>query len=238
MTLVIVLDFDGTAYDGDLAVQAYGRRVAESVDAATATWLIGGMRAFLEGRPAPAGMPPGFGTAEDGYEIVQALSDAAAVPTAVRRRAYTQSREDLQRSAFAVDPQPGLAEWLAGIDDDHRVWLVTNAPPVGIAEVLDGVGLTSSIHDIIPDAGKPAGMVDIAARALTAADGRPARLLAVGDRWAADLAAVHDLGGRTAQLDRFGRGVGSPTWRGPDLACLLPALKAWSADPEGPPDAY
>ena len=53
MPLVILLDFDGTAYGGDLAVQAYARRVAELVDPAAATLIIGGMRAFLEDRHRP-----------------------------------------------------------------------------------------------------------------------------------------------------------------------------------------
>ncbi|MEO5832571.1 MAG: HAD family hydrolase [Nakamurella sp.] len=237
MPIAILLDFDGTAYTGDLAVQAYARRVAELVDPAIATLVIGGMRSFLEGRPAPVGLPAAvhtaLDTAEDGYEVVHTMSDAFGIPSRLRRSAYAASRDDVVRSAFALDEQPGLAGWLSGLDPADQVWLVTNAPEAGIAEVLDAVGLTGHIGRIIPDAGKPEGLAAIAAAAV-ALVGAPHRVLGVGDRWAADLGAIHDAGGRTAHLDRFGRGLGTPTWRAADLAPMLPALTRWSDDPEVP----
>lgn len=237
MRLTILLDFDGTAYRGDLAVQAYARRVAERLDPAAGLIVIGGMRAFLEGKPKPPGMPPEFDTAEDGYEVVQALSDAAGLPTTERAQAYLESRDDLARSAFVLDPEPGLAGWLLEIKSGSAVWLVTNAPPAGIREVLDTVELTGLVDEIIPAAGKPPGMTAIAERAV-AASGRAGGVLAIGDRWAADLAATHHLGGRTAHIDRFGRGLGTPTWRDTEFSPLLPALRRWAADPEGPIDAH
>lgn len=231
MPIAILLDFDGTAYTGDLAVQAYARRLAELVDPATATRIIGGMRSFLEGKPAPDGVPDAFHTAEDGYELVHAMSDALGIPTRLRQSAYAASRDDVVRSAFALDEQPGLADWLAGLDPADQVWLVTNAPHAGIAEVLDAVGLTGHIDRIIPDAGKPAGLAAIAAAAIDTVEA-PHRVLGVGDRWAADLGAIHDAGGRTAHIDRFGRGLGTPTWRAPELSPMLPDLIRWSEDPE------
>ncbi|WP_111765209.1 HAD family hydrolase [Nakamurella deserti] len=235
MPLAILLDFDGTAYVGDLAVQAYARRVAELVDPTTATLIIGGMRSFLEGRVAPPGVPDVFATAEDGYEVVHAMSDGAGVPLDARRAAYAQSREDVVRSAFALDAQPGLTDWLDGLDESDQVWLVTNAPEAGIAEVLDAVGLTAAVDRIISGAGKPDGLRAIAADAV-ARTGDPRRVLGIGDRWAADLAAVHEAGGRTAHIDRFDRRLGTPTWRATELAPLLPALVRWSTDPEAPVD--
>ncbi len=233
MSVAILLDFDGTAYVGDLGVQAYARRVAELLDPTTATLVIGAMRSFLEGRPAPAGVPDVFDTAEDGYELVHAMSEAAGVSDADRRVAYARSREDVIRSAFALDEQPGLADWLRRLDPADQVWLVTNAPDAGIAEVLDAVGLTAHVDRIVSSAGKPEGLYALA-REAAALTGDPRRVLGVGDRWAADLAAVHDVGGRTAHIDRFGRSLGTPTWREPELAPMLPALTRWSHDPEAP----
>lgn len=235
MPLVVLLDFDGTAYSGDLAVQAYARRVAELVDPPAATLLIGGMRAFLEDRTAPDGVPDAFHTAEDGYELVHAMADAAGIPDQDRRAAYARSRDDVVRSAFALDEQPGLPGWLAGLDPADQVWLVTNAPGAGIGEVLAAVGLADHIDRVVPDAGKPSGLHALAAQAVELA-GDPRRVLAIGDRWAADLAAVSRAGGRTAQIDRFGRGQGTPTWRARELAPMLPALTRWAADPEAPVD--
>lgn len=237
VALVIVLDFDGTVYRGDLAVQAYARRVAEQLDTLTATQVIAGMRAFLEGKPQPLGMPPEFDTAEDGFQLVHALSDAAGLPDGLRRHAYRASRHDLARSAFALNPEPGLAEWLTDITSESTVWLVTDAPLAGIREVLDAVGLLALVDEIIPTVGKPAGMTAIADRAVAVA-GRPERSIAVGDRWAADLAAIAAAGGRTAHLDRYGRELGDPTWRDAGFGPLLPALSAWAADPEGPIRAH
>ncbi len=239
MPLAILLDFDGTAYGGDLAVQAYARRVAELVDPAAATLIIGGMRAFLEDRSAPDGVPDAFHTAEDGYELVHEMAELAGVPDADRRSAYAQSRDDVIRSAFALDEQPGLIGWLDGLDPADQVWLVTNAPGAGVTEVLAAVGLTDHVDRIVPDAGKPAGLRALV-EAATELTGDPRRVLGVGDRWAADLAAIHDAGGRTAHIDRFGRRLGTPTWRARELATMLPALIRWSDDPEAPvvsPDA-
>jgi FMN phosphatase YigB (HAD superfamily) len=237
VTLAILLDFDGTAYRGDLAVQAYARRVAELLDSDTGMFVIAGMRSFLEGMPRPPGMPPEFDNAEDGFELVHALSDAAGLPAAIRRQAYRASRDDLARSAFALDPVPGLADWLAEVKPESRVWVATNAPMAGIREVLDAVDLISLVDEIIPGADKPHGMHAITERAIEVA-GRPERLVAIGDRWAADLAAAAAAGGRTAHLDRYGRGLGSPTWRNAEFSPLLPALRQWAADPEGWPRAH
>lgn len=233
MPLVIVMDFDGTAYDGDLAVQAYARRIAELVDPPTGTRIIGAMRAFLEGRPAPADAPVTFATAEDGYELVHEMSDAAGIAGADRRAAYARSRDDLARSAFALDAQPGLTDWLATLGSADQVWLVTNAPQAGVDEVLGVVGLTGLVDRVVVGAGKPAGLAGIA-RAAGEVAGSPHRVLGIGDRWAVDLAAIHDAGGRTAHIDRFGRGFGTPTWRAREFAPLLPALIRWSNDPEAP----
>ncbi len=233
MPLAILLDLDGTAYAGDLAVQAYARRVAELVDQPTATLIIGGMRSFLEGRPAPDGLPEAFHTAEDGYELVQAMSDAAGVPARLRAGAYAASRDDLRRSAFALDEQPGLADWLGGLDPADQVWLVTDAPDVGIAEVLAAVGLTDRVDRIFSGAGTPVGLAAVTAAAVDLAQA-PQRVLGIGDRWAADLATIHHAGGRTALIDRFRRGFGTPTWRATELAALLPELVRWSADPGAP----
>ena len=231
-TRVIVLDFDGTCYRGDLPVQAYARRIAESLDSASAALMIAGMRAFLEAKPPPDGLPAEFTFAEDGYELIGAVADAAGVPESVRQQAYRQSREDVARSAFALDPEPALMDFLTGVRPAASVWLVTSAPAVGIAEVLDSVGLSPLIDEVHSSASKPDGLRTIAERAVHLVQ-EPARLLAVGDRWGADLEPVHAVGGRTALIDRFGRGRGTPSWRARTIDGLLPLLQDWAADLEG-----
>lgn len=229
---VVLLDFDGTCYQGDLPVQAYARRVAELLDPEQATFVIGAMRAFLEGKPAPAGTPVEFGTAEDGYELVRALAQQTGVDDHDRRVAYQRSRDDLARSAFVLDAEPGLVDWLEAIKSDTTVWLATLAPLTGISEVLDAVGLATLIDRLHPRTPKPEGLADLATAAVALA-GDPAGVLAIGDRWAADLAPVHDIGGRTAHLDRHDRRLGTPTWRAGGFAPMLADLHRWAADPRG-----
>ena len=190
------------------------------------------MRAFLEGKPAPVGAPPEFDTAEDGYELVRALAHAAGVAEHDRRVAYLGSREDLARSAFALDAEPGLVDWLESIKPDTTVWLATLAPLTGISEVLEAVGLATLVDRVHPRTPKPEGIADLAADAARLT-GDPAGVLAIGDRWAADLAPVHAIGGRTAHLDRYRRGLGTPTWRAPGLDPMLADLQRWAADPRG-----
>jgi FMN phosphatase YigB (HAD superfamily) len=229
---VVLLDFDGTCYQGDLPVQAYARRVAELLDAERATFVIGAMRAFLEGKPPPQGAPPEFDTAEDGYELVRALARQTGIDEHDRRVAYQRSRDDLARSAFALDAESGLVDWLEAIKPDTTVWLATLAPLTGISEVLDAVGLAALVDRLHPRTPKPEGLADLAAAAV-ALTGDPAGVLAIGDRWAADLAPIHDIGGRTAHLDRYDRRLGTPTWRATRFAAMLADLQRWAADPRG-----
>ena len=56
------------------------------------------------------------------------------------------------------------------------------------------------------------------------------RLLMIGTRWAGQLQPAHDLGCATALIDRFDRGRGNPTFRSPDLAGLLGAVREWLTD--------
>lgn len=225
---VVLLDFDGTAYRGDLAVQAYARRVAELLPPAAGVSVIGAMRAFLESKPKPAGLPPRveavFDRAEDGFELVHALADAAGVPTEIRRSAYRGSRADLALTAFAVDEQPGLAAWLH--EANAEVWLVTIGPDTAVREVLGAVGIADLVTEIHPGTAKPEGMRPLVQRAVELAG--PERVVAIGDRWA-DVSAAHDAGARSALIDRFDRRLGTPTWRARTLEELLPDLRSWSA---------
>jgi FMN phosphatase YigB (HAD superfamily) len=65
--------------------------------------------------------------------------------------------------------------------------------------------------------------------AATGATSTPDRLLVVGSRWDPDLAVPHAAGCTTALVDRFGRGRGTPTWRGAQLAELVADIHRWVA---------
>ncbi len=225
--LGLLLDFDGTLYTGDLPVQAYGRRVAQAVAPADADVVIAGLRVFLEGRgPVPAGLKQ----AQDGYHAVHLLAAQVGLAEPVRQQAYEESRHDLARSAFALEAVPGLREFLTEIKHRTRVVVLTNAPPAGVHEVLEAVQIRSLVDEVIVNAGKPQSLPLIIQDLLTdlGAGADPRQLLAIGDRWLADLADVHTAGGATAYVDRHELGDGAPTWRATELQALIPRLRHWA----------
>ena len=94
------------------------------------------------------------------------------------------------------------------------------------------IGLAGQVDDVITDAGKPDAMphiIDGVLRRIGAVS-ETDRLMVIGDRWGADLADADRVGAVTGMIDRFGRADGSPTVRAPDLAGLIPDIRAWAAD--------
>jgi len=239
MMRALILDFDGTLYLGDLPVQAYARHVADQLPEPDAIGLIAALRFFLEGKftelPGPGGSRSSNLTgvdlqaAEDGFHAVEILGAAAGLGEEAISAAYRAARRDLAASAFALEAPEGLPELLAELGDVH-VRVVTNADADGVQAVLTAIGVARYVDDVVTDAGKPASMPGLVQDTLAAvgAGGEPARLLAVGDRWAMDLAAAHAAGAVTALIDRFGRGDGSPTFRAPDFAGLIPHIRRWA----------
>ncbi|AZI57757.1 HAD family hydrolase [Nakamurella antarctica] len=228
MTMLgLLLDFDGTLYTGDLPIQAYARRVAGALEPDAGQRVIAGMRAFLEGAGE---IPPVIAEADDGYSAVHLLARDAGLDETIRQDAYQLSRHDLARSAFALEPVAGMAEFLAEIKPRSRIVVLTNAPAAGVHEVLEAIGLRALVDEVLVSANKPAAMPGLIAKMLMqlGPNARPDQLLAVGDRWEADLSDTHHAGGATAYIDRYQRGDGTPTWRAQSLAELLPELCAWA----------
>ena len=227
----MLFDFDGVLYGGDLPVHAYARHVCKYLAPAAATELILWMRRFLEESSVAARreFPATLQNKEDGYQAVGSLAAAAGVTTDNRAEAYRRSREDLARSAFAMDEPAGLTDLLAELGGRAAVWVVTNAPNVGVTEVLDSSGVLPFVDRVITDAGKPASVPGLVEEllVLTSADTAD-RILAVGDGWLTDVADAAHMGCRTMFVDRFATGVGNPDDRGPNLDTLIPAIGQWA----------
>jgi FMN phosphatase YigB (HAD superfamily) len=205
---VVVLDFDGTVAVGDEPVLAYFRGVA------------GGEADELLARWARTGADH-----RDGYALVAGWAAAHGVVEAERSAAYAASRAALHDGSAVVTAPGGLADLLRRRPPEVCCVLVTNAPVGGLEPVLARLGLSGLLDDLIGDAGKPAGMPPVLERLLA---GRPAdRLLSVGDVWRNDLEPAAAIGAATAFVDRFGRGEGAPTFRGPTLEALLPDIEHW-----------
>lgn len=229
--LTLLLDLDGTLIRSDEPVLEYGRRVAGELSAEAGAALLATLTSFLEEAGEHRRTPP-LADADDGYQAVEALAAAYAVPKEAVDAAYAQSRRSVD-VAGAVEPVPaGLLDLLAEIRKHVRVVVVTNAPITGVRSLLAGLGVEDLIDELVTDADKPTGLTAIVERFLheSGAADDPRRLLSVGDIWANDLAVPHARGCRTAYVDRFDRRRGPADASAPELAGLLDFIRAWAAD--------
>ncbi len=222
----LLLGFDGLVCGSDLPVQAFARHCAAALPVDRGRVLVGGMRGVLEDRTdlLPGGIR--LDGAEDGFDVVEILASAMGLDAARIAEARQRARLDLAGSAWAVEPAAGLPELLVALRAAARVRVVA-ADAAGVTEVLEATGLDGFVDasDVFVDPGG-AGWAS-AVRAAAETTGAPDRVLAVATRWA-DLASAADAGGRTALIDRFGRGRGAPTLRARDFAGLASAILSWA----------
>jgi len=232
----VLLAVDGVVQVSDLAVQSFARHATDQLpptaDDATRA-LIGGMRGFLEGRPDLLPSDPAvrqaMGDAEDGDQAVEILCRAAGLTPRQIGAARRAARVDLANSAWAIEAAPGLTELIAGLPADSYVAVVAH-DLTGVAEIVDSIGLTADIDDVLGDPGGSEGREQLVDQVIAAGVGSaPDRLLVVGSRWDPDLAVPHAAGCTTALVDRFGRGRGTPTWRGAQLADMVGDILRWAA---------
>jgi len=235
--VTLLLEFDGALYAGDLPIQAFARRLAESLPDEAGVGLVAGMRRFLESRDVPGDPGTDLSSAQDGRQAVEVLAAAGGLDAAGIEAAYRQSRHDVARTAFAIEPPAGLVEFLTGLPETTRVAVVSDADDTGVAEVLEAGELTASVDEIVCGTYGPGRRQAIVAAAV-ARSGSPERVIGVDSRWSGLLADVAAAGGWTALVDRFGvaeRCGGSPDAVGPDVTSLLPVLQTHIArltDPE------
>lgn len=219
----LVLDFDGTVCIGDDPVRFYAEEVAVRLPAAAE--VPGQVREFLAGQRRIEG-------AADGYHAVHRLSRAVGAEQPLLREAYLASRDRLEAGEGDTRAPYGLTEVLdelrgAGV----RIVLVTNSPRTGIERWLTGQDLAGRFDQVVPDAGKPAGMPAVLERVVAEARLRlPSTLGSIGDVWANDVGPAMDRGGAGFFIDRFGTGHGPSTATGATFEDLLPALREWAGE--------
>ena len=229
--LALLLTFDGTMYAGDLPVLAFARHCAERLPDDDATTLIDGTRFLLEGRSIGA-LPIDLSAAQDGDQAVRMLARSVGLPADTVEQARQQARADMAASAWAMEAPPGLLE-LLGTLSSARVLVVTDPDRVGVAEVLDAVGVAGLVDEVVARTDGPAGMAGLIEQVLADIDAAaaPEQMMVVGHRWAVDLADAHRAGARTALVDRFRRNAGTPELRAADLTGLVPAIASWAQGP-------
>jgi hypothetical protein len=218
----VLLCLDGVVHDSDLPVQSFARHITEQLSAERIRPVIAGMRGFLEDKPELIPPDIDLSAAEDGYQAVEILARTVGLDDAAISGARRASRADLAASAWAVDPADGLDALLAEIDGTARVLLLTEPGDPAARPVLASIDLT--VDEIVY---APVDLVVTQVLRQLSATTEPDRLLLIGTRWAGQLADAHNQGCRTAQVDRFGRGRGNPTYRRPGLAELLDEVRDW-----------
>jgi FMN phosphatase YigB (HAD superfamily) len=211
VTSILLFDFDGTIALGDGPVLAYAQHVATA---------LGGDDGFVDGIRSALGHADD--AALDGYDAVRRAAEERGADARMLSEAYLASRTRLATADAPIAAPDGLAEFLAETSADAERVLVTNAPPIRIAEALDGLGLAGLFDRIVTDARKPAGL-DAVLADLPA----EARVLSIGDIWHNDLAPAHARGHATALIGGFADPAATPTYRAAAFAELIPQLRDW-----------
>lgn len=219
MNSFLLFDFDGTIALGDGPVLAYAQKVATALGDPS---LVDGIRSMLDVADG----------ALDGYDAVRRAAEERGADAALLSRAYLASRAQLATADAPITAPDGLAAFLAAADGLAERVLVTNAPPIRIAEALDALGLTGLFDRIVTDARKPAGLETVLA---TLPEG--IRVLSIGDIWHNDLAPAHARGHATALIGGFADAAASPTYRASAFAELIPRLDEWLHAPDSLPSA-
>ncbi len=217
MLPVLVLDFDGTVCLGDAPVRAYAEEVLSRIRPERAGELSEVLRRWFDA--------DGDTPYADGYAAVAGIAGPHVAPD-VLQRAYQASRGRLADAALDIAAPAGLPGFLSSLARRARRVLLTNAPPTGIRESLDVLGLTGAFDEVRTGARKPSGFRILIPTLLRGCP--PATLMSVGDVWVNDIEPPLAAGCATALVslsdDRPAH------LRGP-LPSLYDAIEAWVADP-------
>lgn len=222
--LGVLLGLDGVVHVSDLPVQSFARHLGETLPVDRARTLIACMRGFLEGKPdlIPAGIE--LVDAEDGYQAVEIVARALGVAAPQSAAARRASRLDLAGSAWTIDPADGLDDLLAALAGQAWVAVLTEPGDPAAGAVLDAVGAGWLVVQVI-DQPMPAAVAAMQHRIDARTDA--GRVLVVGASWADELRVAHGQGCVTALVDRYGAGVGTPTWRAAGLGDLVGPVRQW-----------
>ncbi|MAT17069.1 MAG: hypothetical protein CMF56_00680 [Leifsonia sp.] len=212
----LILDFDGTLCVGDAPVREYARHAFTNVPDGAAR--LSRLDDFLA-------HGAGLDAARDGYQAVAALAREAVVPRAALHEAFQRSRADIASWIGEVRAPEGMRELLAELDHVSRI-LITNSPAGGLDQVIEGLGLSDVLDQVVTDARKPEGMSAALDRAGVLASGHA--LASLGDIWENDHAEIQARGGVTFLIDRHRRGDGAPTRRAATAEELYPAIRDWA----------
>jgi FMN phosphatase YigB (HAD superfamily) len=238
--LLLVVDFDGTVYRGDAAASRYAGRIAAALPPAEAERYLAAFEGYAALGVAAAAAP---GTDPADAAVLRAcvdLWDAAArlalrhgIGPEVTEPAFAATRRDMLDPSCELEVVIELLDTLAAVRGAARVVLATNSPRDGLEPLLGRLGVAGAFDEVVPGAGKPAGLRRLLARELGAdLAARPWRAFSLGDHYPNEIAPAVEIGAAAGYIDRFGRADGPATASAPVVEELLPAIHAWIADPQ------
>jgi ribonuclease J len=237
--LLLVVDFDGTVYRGDAPVRHYAGLISDTLAPARAKDYLQAMERYLESGPAAAAGSEDTVEAAALREAVDPWGAAAglaarchAVPADVLESAFVRSRLWMAEPQCEVELVESLLQTLADLRTYARTFLLTNSGYPGLHPFLARLGIITWFDVIVAQAGKPDGLRRLLQRNLgTDLRERPWRVFSIGDHYRNDIEPAAEIGAACGYIDRYGRADGPATATAAAAEDLLPALRAWAADP-------
>lgn len=236
---MLVVDFDGTVYRGDAPVRHYAGLIADTQAPAQAKAYLKAMERYIESGPAAAADSEDTVEAAALREAVDPWGAAVglaarcyAVPEDVIEFAFVRSRLWMAKPECEVELVELLLQTLADLRACARIVLLTNSGYAGLHPLLARLGIDTCFDVIVADAGKPDGLRRLLQRNLgTDLRERPWRAFSIGDHYRNDIEPAAEIGAGCGYIDRYGRADGPATATAAAAEDLLPALRAWAADP-------
>jgi FMN phosphatase YigB (HAD superfamily) len=241
--LLLVVDFDGTVYRGDAPVRRYARLIADGLPPADAESYLQALERYIADGPAAARASTDTveaaalrESADTWGAAVHLAARCYGVPAETTEFAFARCRHWMTKPECEIEVVQPLMDTLAGLREEARITLVTNSGLIGLMPLLERLGIVSYFDDIVPGAAKPDGLRRFLQRSLGPdLRIRPWRLFSIGDHYRNDIEPAAEIGAASGYIDRYGRADGPATARAPLAEDLLPALRAWAANPAATP---
>ena len=237
--LLLFVDFDGTVYRGDAPVRHYSGLIADTLPSAQAEAYLKAVERYIESGPAASADSEDTVEAAALREAVDPWGAAVGlatrchgVPTDVVESSFVRSRLWMAKPECEVELVQLLLQTLADLRTCARTYLITNSGYAGLYALLARLGIVTCFDVIVAGAGKPDGLRRLLQRNLgTDLRERPWRVFSIGDHYRNDIEPAAEIGAGCGYIDRYGRADGPATATAAAAEDLLPALRAWAADP-------
>jgi FMN phosphatase YigB (HAD superfamily) len=216
----IVWDFDGTLYCGPEACRHYARGIAETLPRDRREPYLDALDRYLAGE--------GGVTAADGWEAAVVLAGGAHGASRAYADEFARTRAFMLSDECELSVPDGLPDLLERLEGRARRVLVSNTPAYGVMSLLERIGLTRFLDEIVCDAAKPHRFAVRLRAVADVLDVDPRAVLSVGDHFVNDIGPAIAAGCSTAYVDPFGVGpAGRTDLYAPRLEDLLEPIEAW-----------